>query len=542
MIMNLLQAITRARSCDAPGITFLHRAAAPQTLTWRQFATEADACAATLAAHGVSAGQRVAIVVDDNRRFSVAFIGCVLLGAIPVPIQPPNVTRKREHYQEHVAAIVRSADARWLVRTGLAVPGDWCDIPDLTAETLCIHDHLIANGGPARPAVDRAPSDICYLQFTSGSTHAPKGVEVTFDNLASNIAAIAQRAGAPPEPSGDVGVSWMPLYHDFGLIGGLLTPLHVLGRGVLIPTTMFAMRPRVWLETVSEYRATLTSSTNYGLRIAAKRRPPAGSLDLSALRSIAIGAEPIRPAVCEAFQQAYAAAGLRSNALSPGYGLAESTLVVSSCAPEDPLSVARPSGPNVADWPDEPVVSCGEVLDGHQVCIIDDAGRALDEGMVGQIVVSGPSVTRGYFGNPLATSRVFHGSSLLTGDLGFLRNSQLYVTGRAKDVIIVRGRNLQPQSIEWQVATVPGIRPDCVAAFGVLGPRGEELIVVAECQHPQRTEQLREHVQTAVLARTGQRVDRVILIEPWTLPKTSSGKLRRAETRKRYLEGALNLV
>jgi fatty-acyl-CoA synthase len=541
-VPTLVHALLRARECERVGLTFLDHSLAATDLRWNEVAHAAFSRAYDLRELGVEAGDVVGIIVDDNRSFVLAFYACVALGALPIPIPAALATLDPQSYDEHVARILTTGGAKWLI----ARDASHSIAQSLAARghTLCgtfsfeRFEHTSANEYVRETAV--ADTDAAYLQFTSGSTSSPKGVVVSHANLLANITASHQRLNSVADA--DVGLLWMPLYHDFGLISAALTPLVSLGRSVIIPTMTFAMRPRVWMDAIHSYRATLTGSNTFGLRVATKRASASRNLDLSCLRVVSVGAEPVVPQVVRDFQAAFSHAGLRANAVRPCYGLAEATLAVTMPGDGDPIAVRRPKAARHDSRNETEFIACGRPMDEHDVRIADEQFAFVPEGVVGQILVRGPSVTKGYFSDQAATDALFHDGWLITGDLGFIVDGALHVTGRLKDLIIIRGTNYEPQQIEWEAAQVAGILPDCVAAFSVAGDDGERVIIAAEAQNPNRLAGVADAVRTRVLGRIGVKVHDVVLLEARSLPKTSSGKLRRAETRQRYLTGTLRRV
>ncbi|MBC7172912.1 MAG: AMP-binding protein, partial [Polyangiaceae bacterium] len=317
------------------------------------------------------------------------------------------------------------------------------------------------------PAI--TPDDLCFLQFTSGSTSKPKGVMVSHRNLVANGLAFLGTHGLDRNPD-DVGVSWLPLYHDMGLIGFVLATLLVDLQAVLMPTELFARSPRLWLETITKYRGTITYAPNFAYQLVTKRLKPKDleGLDLSRLRVAGCGAEPIRAQTLREFADKLAPSGFRSIAFLPSYGMAEATLAITFHGLESELSVdrvdtdamtqgfARPADADTKSVSE--VVSCGKGFPGHEVMVVDESGKPLPERRVGQVVTRGPSVTAGYFENEAATAESWKDGWLATGDLGYVADGNLHICGRIKDLIIIRGANHYPQDIEWVVGDLEGVR------------------------------------------------------------------------------------
>jgi fatty-acyl-CoA synthase len=391
--------------------------------------------------------------------------------------------------------------------------------------------------------------DVVFLQFTSGSTSAPRGVRVTHGSLWANAHAIM--VDGLHASSDDRGVSWLPLYHDMGLIGFVMAPLVTRTPVTFISTLDFLKRPDVWVRTLSEDRGTISFGPNFGYALTARRTASTDGLDLSAVRVLGCGAEPIQPDAIDSFFERFADAGLKRRSFLSCYGLAETTLAVTFAGMDDELKVdqleleAEPtdedaSGLHLLEHR-VPVVSCGRPLPRHHVSILGEHGEPLPGGRVGEVFVEGPSVTGGYWNDEEATNGVFVDGGVKTGDLGYMLEGELYVTGRLKDTLIVRGRNFDPTPIEVAAGRVRGVRMGNVAAFCVAGDLTEQIIVAAECREG-NLETIESEIVRAVQRQVGLTVSEVVLIEPGSLPKTTSGKLQRSATRDQYLEGTLGLV
>ncbi|MBI5548378.1 MAG: AMP-binding protein, partial [Deltaproteobacteria bacterium] len=377
----------------------------------------------------------------------------------------------------------------------------------------------------------------------------------THRNLLANAHAI-MHDGLRTTPQ-DIGVSWLPLYHDMGLIGCVLSPFWYAVPMTYIPTLTFVKHPGIWMETVSKERGSLTFAPNFAFAMARRRTPEAKlqKLDLSCIKVIGCGAEPNHPDTLRAFVEHFGKAGLNPGALLPCYGMAEATLAMTFCGIGSGLRTDRidadlyhssgraqpPADAEAAQTPGKTLefVSCGKPFPGHVLCVVGEDGNALPDRTMGEIVFAGGSVTAGYYEAPEATAEVFTPEGLRTGDLGYLVAGELYVTGRKKDIVILNGRNYDPQTIEWEVAEVEGIRKGNVVAFSVPGASTEQLVVVAEAKEGLDLTALAKAVKTRVQETLFLTVGDVVLLGAGQLPKTSSGKLQRRRTREQYLEDAL---
>ncbi|MFD5134322.1 AMP-binding protein [Streptomyces olindensis] len=367
-------------------------------------------------------------------------------------------------------------------------------------------------------------------------------------NCAANIRALRLERGR------DRGVSWLPMYHDMGLVGFVLAPLIARCPVSFLPTLRFALSPKLWLETVSRHCATVTFAPNFGLALAVKHTSAEElqRLDLSCLRVVGWGAEPNHPETLRSFATQFAAAGLRPGAVMPCYGMAEATLAMSFSEIGVPLALdviqkepyhasglARPASKPEVPGPQLAFVPCGRPIAGHRILIVDEEGNPLPERHIGEVVFQGPSVAAGYHGDAVATRRSFTAHGLHTGDCGYLAEGILYVTSRKKDLLIINGRNHDPQTVEWAAAEVPGLRKGNVVAFTRPGQVTEEVVIVAELRGGDAAtvaRQVRGHIQR----KLSLPVTEILLLVPGELPKTSSGKVKRSRTRQQYLEGVLH--
>ncbi len=509
----------------------------------------AEARAGELQARGLRKGERVGIVLPESDAFIVTFLATMLAGAVPVPVYPPFSFKNLEGYLDSLAHILRAAGASLFITTGTlrASLSPALDLRSVTAECLSI-EQLAERPLPFR-AVDVGPDDLAFLQFTSGSTNRPKGVVVRHRHLAANAAAFMVH-GVDVDPRTDRTVSWLPLFHDMGLIGFVVGPLFTGTPGVFLPTSAFVRAPRLWLETVSRTNGTITYAPNFAYALVNKRIKPRDleGIDLSTVRVAGCGAEPISAKVLRDFATLLAPVGFRASALLPSYGMAEATLAITFVDRSRGLVTERVDGARLevghaetaAEGATEvrEIVNCGRPFPGHDVKIVSAQGVVLGDRRVGEVVTAGPSVCEGYFENAEATAESFQRGWLHTGDLGFTVNGDLFLCGRAKDLVIVRGRNFYPSDIEWAVGELEKVKRGNVCVFSVPGDEEEKVVVVVEgTRHD--GEALAAAVSACVLERFGLNVAAVPVVPPGSLPKTSSGKLQRRKTRDLYLADKL---
>jgi fatty-acyl-CoA synthase len=546
-----------------------------QTLTFGELAAAAQKCAGELARRGVPAGGRVALMLPTSREFFVCYAGILLAGAVPVPIYPPFRADRIEEYAERQSAILNNAGVCLLLtfRRAEAVakllkPRVQTLLGVADAERLLdVAEKAPAPAPGALPAYIsgsrvRKAGDLALLQYTSGSTGDPKGVTLTHANLLANMRAIAEALQMGPH---DVGVSWLPLYHDMGLIGAWLTLLlHGVPLVVMSPLA-FLTRPERWMQAVAKHKGTISAAPNFAYELCVRKVSDKAmeGVDLSSWRVALNGAEPVNPETLERFTNRFAKHGFRRESMLPVYGLAEASLgvtfpplyrgpLIDRVERETFATFGRALPTRATDENAMAFVSSGAALPGHQVMITDQAGNAVPDRNEGFLWFRGPSATSGYYKNEEATAALFAGGParaedtppwVNSGDRAYQAEGEIYITGRVKDIIIKGGRNLYPHEVEELASRVEGIRKGCVVAFGVKGRETgtEKLVIVAESRE-QQAEKL-----AAVVAAINEQVtrglglppDRVELIRPGSIPKTSSGKLRRDETKQLYLAGTL---
>jgi acyl carrier protein len=514
-----------------------------------------------LAEQGVEPGQAVAVMLPTGLDYFASFYGILLVGAIPVPLYPPVRPSQLEDHLLRQARILESCQARLLVTVPEARPLARILRARVARLRGFVTPDELRRPGAAGPWHAHREDEIAFLQYTSGSTGEPKGVVLSHRNLLANVRGILDWLHVG---SDDVCVSWLPLYHDMGLIGAGMGSLYGAFPLVLMSPLAFLSRPVRWLERISEHRGTVAAGPNFAYELCLGKiedRELEG-LDLSSWRLALNGAEAVLPSTLERFAARFAPLGFRREALLPVYGLAESSLGVAFPPPGRGPRIDRVrraalaegaatptngsgSGPVERDEVVE-LPSCGVPLAGHELRVADERGRELPERMVGRVQFRGPSACRGYYRDPEATRALYDGEWLRSGDLGYLADGELYLTGREKDLIIRAGRNLSPVEIEEVTSAVAGVRAGCVAAFGMGAGAGssagtERLVVVAETRAEGEHERgpIREAVLAAVAERVGVAPDEVVLGPPGTVLKTSSGKIRRAAMRDLHLRGAL---
>jgi fatty-acyl-CoA synthase len=542
------------------------------TLTFGELLGAAERVAADLAQRGIGRGDTVALMLPTSRDFFLAFAGTLLAGATPVPIYPPFRADRIAEYAERQSAILANAGARLLVtfREGASVAKLLKPlVPSLegvvTAEALADSRATAALG----PQLHARASDLALLQYTSGSTGNPKGVMLTHANLLANVRAIGEALGLRND---DVGVSWLPLYHDMGLIGAWLMPLYFGLPVVVMSPLAFLSRPARWLRALHRYHGTISAAPNFAYELAAAKisDEEIQGLDLSAWRAALNGAEQVLPATLKRFTARFARCGFRPQTHLPVYGLAEASLAVTippvgrgplvdrleraafaqegRAVPAPPdLSAANTTPGSTEDLNVISFVSVGPPVPRHEVRIVNERGEDAGERVEGQLWFRGPSTTQGYYRNEAATSALLPeglaAGWVNSGDRAYRADGEIYITGRVKDIIIHAGHNLYPHEIEDAVARVPGVRKGCVVAFGAADPVAgtERLVIVAESREGNRDaqERLAQAITAQVTEALGQPPDRVEIVPLNAIPKTSSGKLRRDATKQRFLSGEL---
>ncbi|QJE72467.1 fatty acyl-AMP ligase [Aerophototrophica crusticola] len=522
-----------------------------EVLTYRALRDQSLDLARRMLAAGLVPGERVAIIAESDGDFLRAFMACQYAGLVPAPMPLPAAFGGKDAYVDHIRRMIQGAQAAAALAP--AALADWlaaaADGLDLKAVgTLALFQDVSADGVEL-PTV--GPDDLCYLQFSSGSTRFPLGVAVTQGALMANCVGIT-RDGLKVR-DGDRATSWLPLYHDMGMVGFMLAPLVSQLSIDLLPTREFARRPLLWLQLITRNGGTLSYSPSFGYELASRRAQTASTedIDLSGWRVAGIGGDMVRPRVLERFADAFGPRGFRKEALVASYGMAEASLALSFAPLDTGLvtdlvdldrleneQVAVPPGPDTERSRD--FVLNGPALPGHEIQVRDEVGRPVAERQVGRVFARGPSLMREYFGRPEETAAALSAQGWLdTGDLGYLCDGQIVITGRAKDLILVNGRNIWPQDLEWTTEhQVESLRSGDVAAFSVDEDSGEVVMVLVQCRtsDPGARDALAQEVAGVLRSAHGVEV-RVVLVPTHSLPQTSSGKLSRSRAKQMYLRG-----
>jgi len=554
-------------------------AARDLTVTFGELYASAQRVAAELARRGVPAGGRVAMMLPTSRAFFVSFAGILLAGAIPVPIYPPFRADRIEEYAARQAAILNNAEVCLLLTFRRAESVAHLLKPRVRSLAAVVDAEKLMDAADKAPAPApgalpaylsgnraRKSADIALLQYTSGSTGDPKGVVLTHANLLANMRAIGEAVQLGP---GDVGVSWLPLYHDMGLIGSWLTLLHYGVPVAVMSPLAFLTRPERWLWAFHKHHGTIAAAPNFAYELCVRKIADKDieGLDLSSWRAALNGAEPVNPETLERFAKRFARYGFRREAQLPVYGLAEAALAVTvpplnrgplvDHVEREALTTHGNAVPaeRSAEASVISFVSSGRAFPGHEVRIVDEKGNEAPDRREGFLWFRGPSATSGYYKNPAATEQLFpvRGANdesefawVNSGDRAYRAEGEIYVTGRVKDIIIKGGRNLYPHEVEELAARVEGLRKGCIVAFGIKdeGSGTEKLVVVAEVR--ERDSRRHPAIAAAVTEQVSQGLglppDRVELLPLGRIPKTSSGKLRREETKQLFVKGELRVA
>ncbi|MGW3981790.1 fatty acyl-AMP ligase [Streptomyces mirabilis] len=534
-----------------------------QDISYGRLARRSRAVAAWLQERGL-AGSRALLLYPPGLEFICGYLGCLSAGVVAVPGVPPQGRSQNHRALTRMKRLIADADAKVILggREVLATLAAQAEhLPELDGITCVATEDIPDEAADSWREPDLTADSVAFLQYTSGSTSAPRGVMVTHGNLLDNERAITERMGHTPdtlaEYDHELFVSWLPVYHDMGLIGPVLNTVHLGATATLFSPLHFLQRPARWLTALSRYRPHTSGGPNFAYELCLKHATPEllDGLDLGRWKVAFNGAEPVRAATLRRFTETFAPVGFRREALYPCYGLAEATLIVTGgSADTPPVLAAAPGSSPHAGAADAAAVGSGRPIPGTTVVIADPERREeLPEGEVGEIWVSGAGVAKGYWRNALATRETFRATLkdrpdrfLRTGDLGFLREGELFVTGRLKDLMVIDGRNHYPQDLELSAEMSHGaLRPGCTAAFSVDGGvEGEQPVIVAETAPDAvaDSERITEVIRSAIGEAHGLAVRDVVLVHPGTIPKTSSGKIQRHASRAAYLADALAVV
>jgi fatty-acyl-CoA synthase len=503
-----------------------------------------------LVAHGVQPGDRIALIAETGPYFAALFCGAIYAGAWPVPLPLPTSFGGKDNYIEQIAVQMASAQPKILL-----FPAELESMAVAAAERQgcdgIAWEHFAQEATAPVELPRPASDDICFLQYSSGSTRFPHGVAVTHRSLLANLAGHAHGMDIGPS---DRCVSWLPWYHDMGLVGCFLSPIGNQFSVDYLKTEDFARRPLAWLDLVSRNPGTTVSfSPTFGYDICARRvssqTQVAERFDLSRWRIAGNGADMIRPDVMQAFVNTFSDAGFKAAAFMPSYGLAEATLAVTLMPPGEGIRVELVEEERLSGSPRDlsrparyrAIVNCGKPVLGMDLEIRGEAGHALPDHHIGKVWCRGSSVMHSYYRDSEATEACMVGGWLDTGDMGYLVDGYLFIVGRAKDMIIINGKNHWPQDIEWAVEQLPGFHQGDIAAFALETENGEEVpAVLVHCRVSDPVERIKLHdeIRDKVRSITGMNCI-VELVPPRTLPRTSSGKLSRAKAKKLYLEGGI---
>jgi fatty-acyl-CoA synthase len=526
------------------------RGSLTQTYSYAELREDALVAARRFIALGIGPADRIALVAETGPEFAAAFFGAVYAGAWPVPLPLPTSFGGRDAYVDQLGVQLGSSDpALFLYPPELT---DFCkDAADKAGVVSRSWDTLDAVEPVSGDLPAAQPDDIAYLQYSSGSTRFPHGVAVTHHALLNNLR--AHGIGLEVKDT-DRCVSWLPWYHDMGLVGCFLSPLSLQMSVDYLKTEDFARRPLAWLDMITRNPGTTVSySPTFGYDICSRRMSSQtraeDRFDLARWRIAGNGADMIRPDVMQAFVDSFDAAGFKAGAFCPSYGLAEATLAVSLMPPGEGIRLELVEETELSGGTaDEKrprryraVVNCGRPVTGMEIEIRGPGGEVLPDRGIGKVWVRGASVMHSYFRDPESTDACLQGGWLDTGDMGYMSSGYIFIVGRAKDMIIINGRNHWPQDIEWAVEQLPGFKSGDIAAFAITGPSGEETpAVLVHCRVSDNEERgrLRDEIRERVRAITG--ITPVVeLVPPRTLPRTSSGKLSRTKARNLYLSGEI---
>ncbi|MBW1810089.1 MAG: fatty acyl-AMP ligase [Deltaproteobacteria bacterium] len=551
---NLIDMLEKGADDDELALTYLDRNNNESPKTYKDMLDGALTVATYLKNRGLKKGDKVLILLMTNELFSNSFFGTIMAGGIPVPASPPMTFGDIKKYLTNLAHIVKNCEAKFIITFPRIkkVIGSVLSADNFLRELILAKDIVSEKPStPGFPSID--DDDPAFFQYTSGTTSLPKGVVLTHQALLSNSYGIMRGINAGPNL---VGVSWLPMYHDMGLIGVLISGMYARGQLVFMLPESFVMNPVSWLKNMTKYRATATVAPNFAYHLCAQRisDEDLSSLDLSSLVITMNGAEPIDLQTLKIFEDKFKVAGFGDNVNFPVYGMAENCLAATF--PQlgkrfevEPTNRQKLETDGIATWADESdpnpyqAVSVGFPLAGQQLAIKAEDGSIVPQNRVGEIVIKSPSVMQGYYHNDIETAKVIRDGWLHTGDLGYVSKQRLFITGRAKEMIIKRGRNYYPYDIERAASNVSGVRKGCLVAFASSNSENgtEDLILVAETREVDQGKKtkIEQAIAAEILGAVGIKPDRIVLVPPRSIPKTSSGKLQRLLCRQRFNEGTL---
>ncbi len=543
---NILDAVHELRNRKDPGISFASSSGNLRNVSSTDLINQAQKFAGGLRKIGTKEGEPVILVMTEPESAIIAILGCMIAQCPPTPVYPPLNLAAISGFLRFITHVALRSGATFVI----ADPQPYGILGNVTKDSPPIRgvvqfSDVMTNAQPLE--IPKTIPDTAFLQFTSGSTSTPKGVMVQHSGLAANLEMI--RTACHMDSNSCV-VTWLPVYHDMGLIGTVLNAITLPCKLVVIPPIVFLKHPKLWLELITQFRGTHTAAPNFAFGLCARRVSDKTGIDLGSMTTFICGAEPVLPKTMEDFVNHFVDAGLNPASLVPAYGLAEATLAVTFTPylrglKTDRVSIdALTAGRKAVRLDDHAntvrIASCGFPMPGLSVRIASEDGQQFAERKIGEIQVSGPSVSSGYIGDETATRESKSNDGWLkTGDLGYMADGELYVCGRIKDVIIVSGKNYHAHDLENAAAEVNGVRTGNVVAFSSKNHDGESLVVIAETRNEQRSAELGKEIRNHLAKTIGISPDHVMVVPPATLPKTSSGKLKRSETKLLYEKGEL---
>ncbi|MDP7032990.1 MAG: fatty acyl-AMP ligase [Planctomycetota bacterium] len=551
---TLLELVESRAANDTCRFTVLSESGAEETRTLATLLEGAGRVAGAFRASGMERGDRFLLILPSSFDFLETFLGGLWGGFVPVPMSPPTRLNRIGDYVERMERIVSDSGARFIITIHELRSVLVHATKGLEPGAILTPIDLARRGQPMLQPVDAQPEETAFLQYTSGSTGGPKGVQLTHANLIANIAGGFE--GLSIRSGEDIFVNWLPLFHDMGMIGCFLFPIQANCHSILMDPLTFLRHPIRWLEAIDHYRGTISHAPNFAYQMCASKIRPhqVDALDLSCWKVALIAAEPVLPETMTHFEEAFAPIGFEPTTWFPAYGLAEMCVgatysdrgrgAILDRVDRDLLEVKGIARPRTGlRSQTTTLVGCGTPPSKHRIRIVDTDGNALSERKVGEVVLDGPSRMRGYFEQPETTANTIRDGWLHTGDLGYLAGGQLFIIGRAKDLIIRAGRNYYPQDIEVAAGRVEGVRPGGIAAVGISNAeRGtEEMILLAETltTDSDTLASMKVSIRKSISRALDVTPDKIVLLPPRTLPKTSSGKIQRSEAKRRYLDQTL---